>query len=98
MLHDAFVLSVKLNCHVDSGLVSRTLGLVVDIEVDFSEGFGRAPKRVRIVKTIGNLNKDSVMRIVKGVQAGPEFVKELALNIKLYFKGMEEKKEMLKKK
>ena len=50
------------------------------------------------MKTIGNLNKDSVMRIVKGVQAGPEFVKELALNIELYFRGMEEKKEMLKKK
>jgi len=83
---------------VTFGLVSRTLGLVVDIEVDFSEGFGRAPKSVRIVKTIGNLNKDSVMRIVKGVQAGPKFVKELALNIELYFNGMEEKKEMLKKK
>ena len=78
-------------------MVSRTLGQVVDIEVDFSEGFGRAPKSLRIVKTIGNLNKDSVMRIVKTVQAGPEFVKDLALKIETYFKGMEEKKEMLKK-
>ena len=79
-------------------MVSRILGQVLDIEVDFSEGFGKAPKSVRIVKTIGNLNKDSVMKIVKGVQAGPEFVKELALKIELYFKGMEAKLELLKKK
>ena len=78
--------------------MSRILGQVLDIEVDFSEGFGKAPKSVRIVKTIGNLNKDSVMKIVKGVQAGPEFVKELALKIELYFKGMEAKLELLKKK
>ena len=78
-------------------MVSRKLDLVVDFEVDFSEGFGKAPKSVRIVKTIGNLNKDSVMRIIKGVQAGPEYVKELALKIELYFKGMEEKMEQMKK-
>ena len=83
---------------VRSGLVSRILNQVVYIEVDFSEGFGKAPKSVRIVKTIGNLNKESVMRIVKGVQAGPEYVKELALKIELYIKGMEEKTKLLKKK
>ena len=79
------------------GLVSRTLGQAVDIEVDFSEGIGRAPRSVRIVKTLGDVNKDTIMRIVKGVDAGPEFVKDLTVKLQLFFQEKEKMKQLKNK-
>ena len=78
-------------------MVSRTLGQAVDIEVDFSEGIGRAPRSVRIVKTLGDVNKDTIMRIVKGVDAGPEFVKDLTVKLQLFFQEKEKMKQLKNK-
>ena len=47
------------------------------------------------MKTLGDVNKDTIMRIVKGVDAGPEFVKDLAVKLQFFF---QEKIKQLKNK
>merc|ERR1719195_2558433 len=61
---------------VTFGLVSSKLEQVIDVQINFGDGFGAAPRSFKIVKTIGDVKEETVRKIVNGVVPGPEYAKD----------------------
>ena len=66
--------------------------------MDFSQGFGSAPSTFKIVKTIGPVNKEALTKIVSSVNAGPEYIREMAMRIEQYIGEKEKRLGVQKKK
>ena len=79
------------------GLVSSKLEQVIDVQINFGDGFGAAPRSFKIVKTIGDVKEETVRKIVNGVVPGPEYAKDVAHLLELYFRDKEKKMEKLRK-
>ena len=79
------------------GLVSSKLEQVIDVQINFGDGFGAAPRSFKIVKTIGDVKEETVRKIVNGVVPGPEYAKDVAHLLELYFRDKEKKLEKLRK-
>ena len=69
------------------------LGNAMDVQIDFSQGFSSAPATFKIVKTLGVVNEESVMKIARSIAVGPEYIKNVAIKLDLYFKKLEKKKQ-----
>merc|ERR1719195_1744689 len=82
---------------VTFGLVSSKLEQVIDVRINFGDGFGAAPRSFKIVKTIGDVKEETVRKIVNGVVPGPEYAKDVAHLLELYFRDKEKKMEKLRK-
>merc|ERR1719195_1244058 len=82
---------------VTFGLVSSKLEQVIDVQINFGDGFGAASRSFKIVKTIGDVKEETVRKIVNGVVPGPEYAKDVAHLLELYFRDKEKKMEKLRK-
>merc|ERR1719195_347755 len=82
---------------VTFGLVSSKLEQVIDVQINFGDGFGAAPRSFKIVKIIGDVKEETVRKIVNGVVPGPEYAKDVAHLLELYFRDKEKKMEKLRK-
>ena len=80
------------------GIVSLNMCQAVDVQIDFNNGFGAAPQSFKILKKIGSVNEEMIFRIARGVSPGPEYVKNVASKLELYFRDKEKKIEKTKHK
>ena len=75
----------------------QTRVVIEDVQINFSDGFGAAPRSFKIVKTIGDVKEETVRKIVNGVVPGPEYAKDVAHLLELYFRDKEKKLEKMRK-
>ena len=55
-----------------------------------------APESFKIIKTFGNVNKEALKKIAKGVQPSPEYIKEMSSKIESYLRVKESKLQATK--
>jgi len=71
------------------GLQSLPLVQGINFSVDFGSGLGSAPSTFQVVRTIGSVDTAAIEKVVKGVKAGPSYLKDLTDRLELYLREKE---------
>ena len=70
--------------------MSTVIGQAFDILVDFNEGFKKAQENVSVLKIVGPVSEENILKIVSFVNPGPEFIINLANRLEAYLSKKEE--------